>query len=245
MKFGPYPRCWVLTCRLMPTMERKTLPQLGHRHLYITFTEFWGTNRARGTPSWVTTAPGGDVLGVLGFFLVPFSSAEPARRGERGRSRSRSRRQPAGSSGPRWSVWGCPRGVGARGWRCRCPHSSARWWCCCRCPTRRRSPSRDHTLPARLHGGGHEAIVTVGRTKTPPRGLSSPNAGFNREDISLLFISRFYTKPLCFCSVPAPTFTPLPRPRPQPAGGQRWGTHTSHGSQLLFLSPGLHLTPRE
>lgn len=37
----PYPRCWVLTCRLMPTMERRTLPQLGHRHLYITFTEFW------------------------------------------------------------------------------------------------------------------------------------------------------------------------------------------------------------
>lgn len=68
MKFGPYPRCWVLTCRLMPTMERKTLPQLGHRHLYITFTEFWGTNRARGTPSWVTTAPGGAVLGVLVFF---------------------------------------------------------------------------------------------------------------------------------------------------------------------------------
>lgn len=25
----------------MPTMERRTLPQLGHRHLYITFTEFW------------------------------------------------------------------------------------------------------------------------------------------------------------------------------------------------------------
>lgn len=41
VKSLPYPRCWVLTCRLMPTMERKTLPQLGHRHLYITFTEFW------------------------------------------------------------------------------------------------------------------------------------------------------------------------------------------------------------
>lgn len=41
MKSSPYPRCWVLTCRLMPTMERRTLPQLGHRHLYITFTEFW------------------------------------------------------------------------------------------------------------------------------------------------------------------------------------------------------------
>lgn len=29
----------------MPTMERRTLPQLGHRHLYITFTEFWGKGR--------------------------------------------------------------------------------------------------------------------------------------------------------------------------------------------------------
>lgn len=42
--FLPYPRCWVLTCRLIPTMERRTLPQLGHRHLYITFTEFWQRN---------------------------------------------------------------------------------------------------------------------------------------------------------------------------------------------------------
>ena len=36
-----HPRWRAFTCRLMPTMERRTLPQLGHRHLYITFTEFW------------------------------------------------------------------------------------------------------------------------------------------------------------------------------------------------------------
>lgn len=32
-------------CRLMPTMERRTLPQFGHRHVYITFTEFWKGRR--------------------------------------------------------------------------------------------------------------------------------------------------------------------------------------------------------
>lgn len=42
-----YPRWRAFTCRLMPTMERRTLPQLGHRHLYITFTEFW-TERNKG-----------------------------------------------------------------------------------------------------------------------------------------------------------------------------------------------------
>jgi hypothetical protein len=35
-----YPRWRAFTWRLMPTMERRTLPQLGHRHLYITFMEF-------------------------------------------------------------------------------------------------------------------------------------------------------------------------------------------------------------
>lgn len=35
-----YPRWRAFTCRLMPTIERRTLPQFGHRHLYITFTEF-------------------------------------------------------------------------------------------------------------------------------------------------------------------------------------------------------------
>lgn len=47
----PYPRCWVLTCRLMPTMERKTLPQFGHRHLYITFTEFWRGRQSVSPPA--------------------------------------------------------------------------------------------------------------------------------------------------------------------------------------------------
>lgn len=129
--------------------------------------------------------------------MVPFSSVEPARRGERGQSRSRSRRQPAGSSGPRWSAWGCPQGEGARGWRCRCPRSSARWWCCCRCPTRRRSPSRDRTLPARLHGGGHAATVTPGHTKPPPRGLRAAP----RLDITMktfpFYLFHVFTQSLC------------------------------------------------
>lgn len=38
--FDTYPRWRALTCRLIPTIERRTLPQFGHRHLYITFTEF-------------------------------------------------------------------------------------------------------------------------------------------------------------------------------------------------------------
>lgn len=177
----PYPRCWVLTCRLMPTMERRTLPQLGHRHLYITFTEFWQRDSlchpvtSGSVPSTGRRSTQATLL-VLGphpptpTAAVPFFCVERVHQGERGQSRSRSHHPPGGSSGPHWSTWGCRRGGEAKGWRCRCLRSSARWWCCSRCPRHRHSPSRDRTLPVRLQGGDTCCHHQLGANQPPPRG---------------------------------------------------------------------------
>ena len=197
---------------------------------------------------------------------VPFSCAEQVRRGERGRSRSRSRHLPGGSSGPRWSTWGCQQGGGAKGWRCRCPRSSARWWCCCRCPRRHRSPSRDRTLPVRLRGGHTCCHCQLRANRTPPGQrpalrLDNPQQQF--ASVYLFFKKLGKVKPLHLYSAPAPNywsfipFFPLlvlpgigaiPRAHRHSrhtVSSQHRGTHISHGSGWLFLSLRLHLTPRE
>lgn len=198
VKSLPYPRCWVLTCRLMPTMERRTLPQLGHRHLYITFTEFWQRDRpCHFQPS--SSIPLHRTLAQLEpppqnwdppstSAAVPFSCAEQVRRGEMGQNRSQSRRPPGKSSEPRWSTWGCRRGGGAKGWRCRCPRSNAHWWCCCRCPRRHHSPSRDRILPVRLQGGDTRCHPHLRTNQTPPGERSAPRLDNPRQQFASIYL---------------------------------------------------------
>lgn len=89
-------------------------------------------------------------LGSCAQHRVPFFYAEPVHpTGTRpgpfqtqGRFGENQRRPPG--------TWGWPGGAGARGWRRHCSRSSARWWCCCRCRTRRRSPSTGRRPRGRL-----------------------------------------------------------------------------------------------
>lgn len=73
-------------------------------------------------------------------------------------------------------TWGWPEGEGARGWKRHCSHSSAHWWCCCRCQTRRRSPSTGRRPHGKLAEGRERTLMSPSPDSASGTALSAPDS---------------------------------------------------------------------
>jgi len=201
----------------MPTMERRTLPQLGHRHLYITFTEFWWRDGpchpcplAASPPQDTSSAP-----------ATPPAPGTPPRHGSGTfllRGAGSSRRKGSESVSKPSSTWrelrasleylGLPAGWGGEGVEMSLPPLQ--------CPLVVLLPLSE-TSPLSFQGS-HAAREAAGRGHAlPPSVWGQPNPSGQRPALRLdnpqqpLFIYLFLlklgkVKPLHLCSVPAPNY---------------------------------------